>query len=61
MLACSSSEIKNDVEGLLNSIGDLTNVGVSCINMDFGTPEENILTVSETIERYRTLWKEHHG
>ncbi|HPB40476.1 MAG TPA: uroporphyrinogen decarboxylase family protein [Flexilinea sp.] len=61
MLSCSSSEIKNDVEGLLNSVGDLTNVGVSCINMDFGTPEENILTVSETIERYRTLWKEHHG
>jgi uroporphyrinogen-III decarboxylase len=40
MLRVSSEEIRRDVERLLRGAGE--NAGVCCINMDHGTPDENV-------------------
>jgi uroporphyrinogen-III decarboxylase len=53
MLQCAPPEIAADTEGLLHAVGNLENVGVCCINMDHGTPDENIFAMFEVIEKYR--------
>lgn len=53
MLTCAPREVADDTEGLLRAAGSLENVGVCCINMDHGTPDENIFAMFEVIERYR--------
>ena len=54
MLNCSPSEITHDTEDLLRSAGRLENIGVCCINMDYGTPDENIFAMYQVIERFRS-------
>jgi hypothetical protein len=53
MLQCAPQEIAEDTERLLRAAGKLENVGVCCINMDHGTPDENIWAMYEVIEKYR--------
>jgi uroporphyrinogen-III decarboxylase len=53
MLRCTPSEIAEDAEKLLKAAGSLENVGVCCINMDYGTPDDNIFAMFEVVERYR--------
>lgn len=53
MLTCTAREIAQDTENLLRAAGQLDRVGVCCINMDAGTPDENIFAMFEVIERYR--------
>lgn len=53
MLQCTPHEIAADAEALLRAAGDLARVGVCCINMDYGTPDDNIWAVAEVVERYR--------
>ncbi len=53
MLQCTPQEIAGDTDGLLRAVGNLENVGVCCINMDHGTPDENIFAMFEVAERYR--------
>lgn len=53
MLQSTPQEIAADTEGLLRAAGNLENVGVCCINMDHGTPDENIFAMFEVVERYR--------
>ena len=36
------NEIRGDVERLLAAAGAPDNVGLCCINMDYGTPDENV-------------------
>ena len=33
--------------------GPLDNVGVCCINMDYGMPDDNIFAMYEVVERHR--------
>lgn len=57
MLQCSADEIAADTEGLLASAsaaGSLDNVGVCCINMDYGTPDDNIFAMFEVVQKYRS-------
>ncbi len=61
MLNCSAAEIKADVEFLLDSAKDLSQVGICCINIDHGTPEENLITVCETVVKYRKDHNNYHG
>lgn len=58
MLNCSPDEMAADTEYLLSSVGALDNVGVCCINMDYGTPDENIRAVYEVVEKYRKIASE---
>ncbi len=42
MLRESADQIRRDAEELLESAGSNAGVGLCCINMDYGTPDENI-------------------
>jgi uroporphyrinogen-III decarboxylase len=53
MLECSPQEIAQDAETLLREARSLENIGVCCINMDAGTPDENIFAMYEVVEKYR--------
>ncbi len=54
MLQCTPAEIAADTEKLLRAAGPLENVGVCCINMDRGTPDENIFAMFDVVRRYRS-------
>jgi len=54
MLNCTAAEIAADTESLLHAAGKLDNIGVCCINMDYGTPDENIMAMAEVVEHYRS-------
>jgi len=58
MLHATPAEIASDTEYLLQAAGPLENVGVCCINMDYGTPDENIFAMAEVVERYRNDQKD---
>ena len=47
MLQCTAAEIRRDAEQLLADAGDMRKVGLCCINMDFGTPDENVRAMLE--------------
>jgi uroporphyrinogen-III decarboxylase len=53
MLRCTPQEIAEDTEKLLLAAGPLEQVGVCCINMDYGTPEENLFAMFEVVQRFR--------
>ncbi len=53
MLQCTPQEVAADVERLLLEAGPLEQAGLCCINMDYGTPDENIFALFEVVERYR--------
>jgi len=53
MLTFTPQEIAQDTENLLTAAGSLEHVGVCCINMDYGTPDENLFAMFEVIERFR--------
>jgi len=53
MLNGTPREIAQDTDDLLRAARPLERVGVCCINMDAGTPDENIFAMFEAIERYR--------
>jgi uroporphyrinogen-III decarboxylase len=53
MLNCTPQEIAADTEMLLRAAGPLELAGVCCINMDYGTPDENIFAMYEIVERFR--------
>lgn len=54
MLTCSPEEIAADTEALLQAAGPPESAGVCCINMDYGTPDENIFAMMRVVERYRS-------
>jgi uroporphyrinogen-III decarboxylase len=53
MLRCAPQEIAEDLEKLLEAAGPLEQVGVCCINMDYGTSDDNIFAMFQVVERYR--------
>lgn len=53
MLTCTPAEMAADAERLLCAAGPLDKIGMCCINMDYGTPDDNIFAVYEVVERYR--------
>jgi hypothetical protein len=57
MLQGTPAEAAADAEGLLRCASQaarpLDNVGLCCVNMDDGTPEDNLFAVYEVVERFR--------
>ncbi len=53
MLNEPASTIREDVARLLAAAGDKQNVGVCCINMDYGTPDGNVRAVLEVASAER--------
>jgi hypothetical protein len=54
MLNCTAAEIAADAESMLTAAGPLNRIGVCCINMDYGTPDENIMAMYAVVERFRS-------
>ncbi len=52
---CTPDKTKADIETLFSQVDDLSNVGLCCINMDYGTPDENVMAIFETVEKYRKM------
>jgi hypothetical protein len=50
MLQEPASEIRRDVQQLLTAAGRTGNLGVCSINMDYGTPDRNVLSIFEAVE-----------
>ncbi len=57
MLQCRPDEVAADAEQLLQAAGPLDEVGVCCINMDYGTPEDNIFAVYEVVGAAPEAWR----
>jgi len=55
MLQCKPEEIVNDVEMLLTQVKSVDDLGVCCINMDYGTPKENLYALFDTVRRFRGM------
>jgi len=53
MLRSTPQEIADDTEKLLLASGPLEQAGVCCINMDAGTPDDNLYAMFQVIQRYR--------
>ena len=53
MLRCTPQEIKLDTEMLLQAAGAPERCGICCINMDYGTPDDNIFAMFEVVDGYR--------
>jgi hypothetical protein len=53
MLQQTPDDIRRDTEQLLLASGSLDSVGLCCINMDYGTPDENVMAMLEVAERFR--------
>lgn len=53
MLQCTPAEMAADAEMLLRVAGPLDKTGLCCINIDHGTPDDNIFAVYEVVERFR--------
>jgi len=53
MLNCTPQEIAEDTEKLLSAAGPLEQTGICCINMDAGTPDDNLFAMFEVVQRYR--------
>lgn len=52
MKSKTAEEIEQDIESLLQDASSLHNVGLCCINMDYGTPDENVRKIFEVAEKY---------
>ena len=53
MLAGTPDEAAADAERLLRSGAPLERAGLCCINMDAGTPDDNVWAVLAVVQRYR--------
>jgi hypothetical protein len=51
--AQTPSEVRTDVERLLDAAGPLDKVALCCVAMDASTPVENVRAIFEVAERYR--------
>ncbi|MFB0515032.1 MAG: uroporphyrinogen decarboxylase family protein [Candidatus Neomarinimicrobiota bacterium] len=58
MLSESKEEIENDIVNLMRNAGPLQKTALCCVNLDYGTPDENIRTIFEVAERYRKRYAE---
>ena len=54
MLQNTPFEIAADTEALLKTAGPLEQTGICCINMDYGTPDENIRAMLDVVNQYRS-------
>ncbi len=47
MLSCTAEEARREALGLLRAAGRNSQVGLCCINMDYGTPDGNVRAIFE--------------
>jgi hypothetical protein len=52
MLQATAEEIRRDVEELIRAAGATEHIGICSINMDYGTPDENVRAVFEVTQAH---------
>ena len=52
LLRATAEEARSDALGLLRAAGRRTRVGLCCINMDYGTPDENVRAIFEAAREF---------
>lgn len=55
LLTCTPPEIARDTENLLRAAGPLERAGICCINMDYGTPDDNLFAMYAAVEKFRAI------
>ncbi len=53
MLSCTAEEARRDALELLKAAGRSSLVGLCCINMDYGTPDENLRAILEAARSFK--------
>lgn len=53
MLHDTAAQVRDDILRLVEQNGGIENAGLCCINMDYGTPDENIRTIYDTAAELR--------
>jgi uroporphyrinogen-III decarboxylase len=53
MLQVNQEELVQDVESLISVAGPLDHTGMCCINIDYGTPEDNIKAFIQQVKAHR--------
>lgn len=57
LLSCSENEVEEDVIRLVTMNGGIMNAGLCCINLDVGTPDDNIQRIFKTAEMIKELFR----
>lgn len=57
LLQCNKNEIYQDTLSLLKSAKRIQNIGICCINMDAGTPDENVSSIFQAVSDYEDQFK----
>ncbi len=52
MKSCTENEVEKDLAFIIDEARPLDKVAVSCINIDYGTPDENIRKIFEVLGEY---------
>ena len=53
LLTCSVQEVYEDVWRLLDAAGGARRAAIVCVNMDYGTPDENVRAIFQAVEAYK--------
>lgn len=53
LLTCSVEEVYEGVWRLLDAAGGARRAAVTCVNLDYGTPDENVRAIFHTVEAYK--------
>lgn len=53
LLGCSASDVESDILDAVKANDGIDNMGLCCINMDYGTPDDNVRKIYEVAERLR--------
>lgn len=61
LLSCTPAEVEEDIIKLVEDAGGVENVGLCCINIDYGTPDENIRRIFQTAEELRKRYIKNRG
>lgn len=53
ILECDADTVRNDIIRMVTENGSIENAGICCINMDYGTPDDNVRQIFETAKSLR--------
>ncbi len=55
LLSCSKEEVEKDIKKLIKDNGGIKNAGLCCINIDYGTSDENIRKTYEVADELKQV------
>jgi len=61
LMTCSAEEVCEDVWRLLDAAGGVHRTAVACVNMDYGTPDENVCAIFRAVSAYEKVHRDRVG